>query len=145
MIAATNDVITAYNDAASRGPPDFLNLGGGEIGGRTLTRGVYKWTTSVTVTAADATISGSSTDVWIFQTTGSLSVANGKKVTLVGGALAKNVFWQVALGSNVGTTGHLEGIVLSKTTGVLQTGASMNGRILAQTAVTFDKVTLTQP
>ena len=145
MVAATNDVITAYNDAASRAPPDFLNLGAGEIGGLTLARGLYKWTTSVTVTAADATISGSSTDVWIFQTTGSLSVANGKKVTLVGGALAKNVFWQVALGSNVGTTGHLEGIVLSKTTGVLQTGASMNGRILAQTAVTFDKVTLTQP
>ena len=145
MIAATNDVITAYNDAASRGPPDFLNLGGGEIGGRTLTRGVYKWTTSVTVTAADATISGSSTDVWIFQSTGFLSVANGKKVVLVGGALAKNVFWQVAGGANVGTTGHLEGIVLSKTTGVLQTGASMNGRILAQTAVTFQKATLTQP
>ena len=145
MIAATNDVITAYNDAASRGPPDFLNLGGGEIGGRTLTRGVYKWTTSVTVTAADATISGSSTDVWIFQSTGFLSVANGKKVILVGGALAKNVFWQVAGGANVGTTGHLEGIVLSKTTGVLQTGASMNGRILAQTAVTFQKATLTQP
>ena len=144
MIAATNDVITAYNDAASRGPPDFLNLGGGEIGGRTLTRGVYKWTTSVTVTAADATISGSSTDVWIFQSTGFLSVANGKKVILVGGALAKNVFWQVAGGANVGTTGHLEGIVLSKTTGVLQTGASMNGRILAQTAVTFQKATLTQ-
>ena len=145
MVAATNDVITAYNDAASRGPPDFLNLGGGEIGGRTLTRGVYKWTTSVTVTAADATISGSSTDVWIFQSTGFLSVANGKKVVLVGGALAKNVFWQVAGGANVGTTGHLEGIVLSKTTGVLQTGASMNGRILAQTAVTFQKATLTQP
>ena len=126
-------------------PPDFINLGAGEIGGLTLVPGLYKWTTSVTVTAADATISGSSTDVWIFQTTGSLSVANGKKVTLVGGALAKNVFWQVALGSNVGTTGHLEGIVLSKTTGVLQTGASMNGRILAQTTVTFQQATLTQP
>ena len=144
MIAATSDVNTAYLDAAARAPPDFLNLGAGEIGGLTLVPGLYKWTTGVTV-STDVTISGSPTDVWIFQISGSLTVANGKKVILVGGALAKNIFWQVAGGVKVGTTGHLEGIVLSKTTGVLQTGASMNGRILAQTAVTFDHATLTQP
>ena len=126
-------------------PPDFINLGAGEIGGLTLVPGLYKWTTSVTVSAGGVTISGSSTDVWIFQMSGSLSVANGKKVILVGGALSKNMFWQVAGGATVGSGGHLEGILLSKTTGVLQTGASMNGRILAQTTVTFQQATLTQP
>ena len=100
------------------------------------------------------TISGLSTgtDVWIFQIAGVLSIANAKKVILVG-ALAKNIFWQVAGGAVVGTGGHSEGILLSKTTGVFpfidapvwQTGASMNGRILAQTAVTLQQTTLTQP
>ena len=143
MITATNDVITAYLDASGRANPDFLNLGGGAIGGLTLAPGLYKWTTSVTA-SGDVTISGTSTDVWIFQIAGALSIANSKKVILVG-ALAKNIFWQVASGAVVGTGAHLEGILLSKTTGVLQTGASMNGRILAQTAVTFQKATLTQP
>ena len=139
LITATNDVITAYLDAFNRANPDFLNLGGGEIGLLTLAPGLYKWTTSVTANLGDVTISGSSTDVWIFQISGSLTIANSKKVILVGGALAKNVFWQVAGGASVGTGGHFEGILLSKTTAVLQTGASMNGRILAQTTVTFQQ------
>ena len=143
LITATNDVKTAYLDASGRANPDFLNLGGGAIGGLTLAPGLYKWTTSVSA-SSDVTISGLSTDVWIFQISGVLTIASAMKVIL-NGALAKNIFWQVAGGAEIGTGGHFEGILLSKTTGVLQTGASMNGRILAQTAVTFQKATLTQP
>ena len=143
MITATNDVNTAYLDAAGRVNPDFLNLGAGGIGGLTLTPGLYKWTTSVTA-STDVTISGLPTDVWIFQIAGVLKIANGMKVILSGGALAKNIFWQVASGAIVGTGAHLEGTLLSKTTGVLQTGSTMNGRILAQTAVTLQEATLTQ-
>ena len=143
MITATNDVNTAYLDAAGRPNPDFLNLGAGAIGGLVLVPGLYKWTTSVTA-SSDVTISGLSTDVWIFQISGALSIANSKKVTLIG-ALAKNIFWQVTGGAVVGTGGHFEGILLSKTTGVLKTGASMNGRILVQSAVTLEEATLTQP
>jgi hypothetical protein len=142
LITATNDVNTAYLDASGRVNPDFLNLGGGAIGGRILLPGLYKWTTSVTA-SSDVTLFGLFTDVWIFQIAGDLSIANSKKIILFG-ALAKNIFWQVSGGAVVGTGGHFEGILLSKTTGVLQTGASMNGRIFAQTAVTLQKATLTQ-
>jgi len=143
LITATKDVNTAYLDAAGRVNPDFLNLGAGAIGGLTLVPGLYKWTTGVSV-LSDVTISGSATDVWIFQISGVLTVASAKNVILAG-ALAKNIFWQVTGGAVVGPGGHFEGILLSKTTVVLQTGATMNGRILAQTAVTFQKAVLIQP
>ena len=143
MITATNDVNTAYLDAAGRPNPNFLNIGGGAIGGRVLSPGLYKWTTSVSA-SSDVFIAGLPTDVWIFQIAGTLSIASAKKVILVG-ALAKNIFWQVAGDAVIGSGGHFEGILLCKTTGVLQTGSSMNGRILVQTAVTFQKATLTQP
>ncbi len=60
------------------------------------------------------------------------------KVILQGGALPKNIFWQVAGAADYATTSHFEGTVLSKTAIILKTGASMNGRLLAQTAVTLD-------
>jgi hypothetical protein len=143
LITATNDVKTAYLDAFNRVNPDFLNLGAGAIGGLTLGRGLYKWTTGVTA-SSDVTISGLSTDVWIFQISGVLTIVSAKKVILVGGALAKNIFWQVSGGAIVEAGGHFEGILLSKTTAVLDMGASMNGRILAQTAVTLQQATVTQ-
>jgi hypothetical protein len=55
------------------------------------------------------------------------------------------VFWQVAGQVDVGTTAHLEGIVLSKTAITLQTGASVNGRLLAQTAIELDSNAVTEP
>ena len=66
-------------------------------------------------------------------------------VTLTGGAQAKNVFWQVAGAVTIGTTAHFEGIVLAKTMIAVNTGASANGRLLAQTAVTLQKNAVTQP
>lgn len=144
LTVAVENMITAYNDAAGRPSPDFLELGVGNIGGETLVPGLYKWTGSVTA-PTDVTISGGSNDVWIFQIAGNLSLGAGVKVTLNGGAQAKNIFWQVAGTSTFGTTSHFEGVILSMTDITFQTGASFKGRALAQTAVVLDANTIVEP
>ena len=66
-------------------------------------------------------------------------------MTLIGGAQAKNIFWQVAGQATFGTTSHFEGIILSMTGITFQTGATIKGRALAQTAVVLDANTVTNP
>jgi ice-binding like protein/Big-like domain-containing protein len=144
LTSAIGNMESAYTDAAGRPTPDFLELGTGNIGGLTLVPGLYKWTSTVTI-PANVTIAGGANDVWIFQTTGDLSMAAAKLVTLSGGAQAKNVFWQVAGQVTLGANSHFEGIILSKTAITLQTGATMNGRALAQTQVALQQATITQP
>lgn len=144
MTTAVGDMETAYTDAAGRTLPGFTELGAGQIGGLTLVPGLYKWGTDVAI-STDVTLSGGPDDVWIFQIAGNLTQAAATKVTLIGGALPGNIFWQTGGAAVIGTTAHFEGVVLSKTGIDLQTGASANGRLLAQTAVTLDQSTVTQP
>jgi hypothetical protein len=144
LTTAISNMEGAYTDAASRPNPNFLELGSGNIGGRTLAPGLYKWTSAVTI-PSNVTLAGGANDVWIFETTGGLNMAVGKRVILSGGAQAKNVFWQVAGTVVLGGTSHFEGILLCKTDVTLQTGATMNGRILAQTQVALQQATVTQP
>ena len=144
LTAAVGDMEFAYTDAAGRASPDFTELGAGEIGGLTLAPGLYKWGTGVSITT-DVTLSGGPNDVWIFQVAGTLNQANATRVTLAGGALAKNIFWQVAGAVTIGTTAHFEGVILAKTMIAVNTGASVNGRLLAQTAVTLQMNAVTQP
>jgi hypothetical protein len=144
---AVLDMQTAYTDAAGRTLPDYTELGAGDVSGMTLTHGVYKWGTGLLITGAGVTISGSATDVWIFQIAQNLTVMDGAKVTLAGGALAKNIFWQVAGGTGVslGTTVDFKGVILAQKAITLNTGATVNGRLLAQSAVTLDANTVTAP
>ena len=144
LTTAVNNMQTAYTDAAGRTTPDFLAFGNGNIGGKTLTPGLYKWTNTVTL-PSNVTISGGANDVWIFQIAGDLTVSNAVNITLAGGAQAKNIFWQVAGTVSLGTTSHFEGVILSKTAITFKTGASINGRALAQTAVILDKNAVTMP
>jgi hypothetical protein len=144
LTTAVENMITAYNDAAGRLSPDFLELATGNIGGKTLSPGLYKWTNTVTIPTA-VTISGSVDDVWIFQIAGDLNMSSGVNITLEGGAKAENIFWQVAGEAILGTTSHFEGIILSMTGITFQTGATFNGRALAQTAVIVDGGAVTQP
>ena len=144
LTTAVGNMQTAYSDAAGRPTPDHLELGTGNIGGLTLAPGLYKWTSTVTI-PTDVTISGGANDVWIFQTSGDLTMSPAKSIILAGGAQAKNIFWQVAGQVTIGTGAHFEGILLCQTQVTLQTSATMNGRILAQTMVALQKATVTVP
>jgi hypothetical protein len=151
LTTAVGFMETAYTDAAGRTNTDAarIQLGAGKIGGvlpggptDPLTPGVYTWSTGVNIDS-DLVLSGSNTDIFILQVAGNVNVASGKKMILEGGALPENIFWQVAGLVVVGTTAHMEGIFLVKTSAAFMTGSSLNGRILAQTAVTLDSTTIT--
>ena len=144
MTTAVSDMETAYNDAAGR-TPDFTELYSGDLTGQTLTTGVYNWSTGVQVSAGGVTISGSPTDVWIFEIAQNLTLASGAIITLSGGAKASNIFWQVAGEVTLGTTSDFSGIILCETLISMETGAAFNGKALAKTAVTLDSNNITNP
>lgn len=137
LTAAIDNMITAYDDAANRPSPDFKNLASGNIGGRILSPGLYRWDSSVTI-PTNINLRGGTNDIWILQVGGDLSVSPDVIVTLSGGAQAKNIFWQVEGQATVGTMAHIAGNILSLGGITLQAGASISGRALAQTAVTLD-------
>jgi Ice-binding-like/Bacterial Ig-like domain len=143
LTTAIGDMQVAFTDAAGRAP-DVTELGAGDISGMTLTAGVYRWSTGLLL-STDATLSGSATDVWIFQVAQDVTVNSGATIHLAGGALAKNIFWQVSGSVDLGTTAHLEGNVLAQTAENLRTSASINGRLLAQTAVNIEGSTVVEP
>lgn len=141
LTTAISNMETAYNSAAGRTPPDVTELGTGNIGGLTITPGLYKWGTTVLIPTS-VTISGSATDVWIFQIAGDLTMSSSQSVMLSGGALPQNIFWQVAGQVTIGSGSIFKGIILSKTGIVFNTSATLDGRALAQTAVTLQSNTI---
>ena len=143
LTTAIGDLEIAATDANSRAP-DVTELGAGNIGGKTIKPGVYRWGTGLLI-PTNVTLSGSATDVWIFQIAQSLTVSSGAKVLLAGGAVAKNIFWSAAGHVDLGTTSHIAGVILSKTAITLHTGATVTGRLLAQTAANIDGSTIVAP
>jgi hypothetical protein len=143
LTTAVSDMELAYTDAAGRAP-DVTELGAGSIGGLVIPPGVYKWGSGLLI-PSDVTLTGTATDVWIFQIAGIFTMSSGTNVFLTGGALPQNVFWQVAGLVDMGTTAHCEGVILSQTAITLRTGASLIGRLLAQTAVSLQSNIVAQP
>jgi hypothetical protein len=137
LTTAVSAMLTAYNDAAGRKNPTKVALGAGNIGGLTIKPGLYKWSSNVSI-PSNVTLAGNEKAIWIFQVAGTLNMASGKRVVLAGGALDKNIYWQVAGATTLNTTAVLHGTVLDKTAIVLKTGAKLYGKALAQTAVTLD-------
>jgi hypothetical protein len=144
LTTAVGDMETAYTDAAGRPNTDGarINLGGGKLADVTLTPGVYTFDTDVNLNG-DITFAGSADDIFIIQTTGNLLQAAGYSVILSEGALAKNIFWQVAGQVTVGAGSHMDGVLLVKTAVTFVTGSSLNGRVLAQTACNLQSTTIT--
>ena len=155
---AASNMGTAYTDAAGRSNSDAarINLGGGVLGGAfggatdKLTPGVYTFGTGVVLTG-DIFFEGSGlgedegeTDIFIIQITGNLLQASNYKVILSNGALAKNIFWQVAGLVVVGAGSHMEGVLLVKTSVLFETLSSLNGRVLTQTACNLQMATITE-
>ncbi len=144
LTTAVSDMETAFTDAAGRPLPDFTELGNGDISALTLVPGLYKWGTGVLI-STDVTLDGGPNDVWIFQIAGGITQAAGARVLLAGGAVPQNIFWQAFGAVALDSTAHFEGVILSQTEIVLGTGATANGRLLSQTAVTLDANQVTEP
>ncbi|MGD0080836.1 MAG: ice-binding family protein [Methanoregula sp.] len=141
LTTAVSDMETAYTDAAGR-TPDVTELGDGYIGGMTIAPGVYKWRTNVRIPTA-ITLSGGPDDVWIFEIAQNLDISENQPVILTGGAQAQNIYWVVAGQTTLARYSTFNGNILDQTAIVLNTGARLNGRALAQTAVTLDANTIT--
>jgi hypothetical protein len=143
---AVLDMGTAYAAATAKPAGSCPDNGAGVLNA-SIPPGVYTCARNMTIPVTNITLAGTgaATDAWVFQITGTLSEANGAQVLKSGGALPQNVFWQVTDVVTMGTTAHMEGVILAQTDIILQTGATINGRLLAQAAVTLDTSTIVQP
>jgi len=140
------DLTAAYNDAAGRTSTDIVTISG-NIGGLTLTPGLYKSTSSLAITSGDVTFDakGNPAAIFIIQIASSFTTGSGRKVFLSGGALASNIFWQVGSSATFGTTSVMKGNILAMQSISFNTGAKLDGRALARTgAVTMAGNTITR-
>jgi hypothetical protein len=136
------DLTTAYNDAAGRTPPVAVS---GDLGGQTLTPGVYNSTSSLGLTGnLTLNAAGDPDAVFIFQAGSTLTTASASDITLINGAQACNVFWQVGSSATLGTTSTFIGNILANASITLNTGVTLQGRALARNgAVTLDDDAIT--
>jgi hypothetical protein len=136
----------AYNDAAGRTCTDIVTLSG-NIGGLTLTPGLYKSTSSLAVSSGNLTFDakGNANAVFIIQIASTLTTTPGAQVILAGGALASNIFWQVGSSATFGTTTAFKGVVMAAQSITFNTGATLNGVALTKIgAVTMQGNTIVQ-
>lgn len=147
--SAKGCLTAAYIDAAGQSL-NMIIMATGELGGLTLAPGLYRAPAgSFDITSVDLTLDaqGDVNAVWIFQMPSStLTVGNGVNVTLIGGANANNIFWQVGTSATIGTTAAMKGTIMADQSITLENGAVLLGRALAMTgAVTLDNNTVTKP
>jgi hypothetical protein len=136
LTTAIGDKDIAYTNANSRAP-DYTEFSAGDIGGKNLGPATYKWSTGVLI-PTNLTLTGGPNDVWIFQIAQGLTVSSGVQIILAGGALPENIYWAVFAAADIGTTSKFKGTLISQTSITTKTGATINGRLLAGTAVNLD-------
>jgi hypothetical protein len=129
---AQTDLTTAYGVAA--GEASTADVTGIDLGGLTLTEGVYTASSSMSLTGTvPLTLSGGPSAVFVFQAGTTLTTSSNAIVSLTGGAQACNVFWQVGTSATIGTSTAFAGNILAMTSINLLTDASIDGRALAST------------
>ncbi|MFH0920225.1 MAG: ice-binding family protein [Fibrobacterota bacterium] len=147
LTAAKGDLTTAYNDAAGRTATDIVLLAG-NLGGLTLTPGLYKSSGSLEISSGDLAFDakGDANAVFIIQIASTLMATSGRQVFLRNEAKASNIFWQVGTSATFGTTVIFKGTIMADQSIALNTGATVEGRLLARIgAVTLNGNTLVTP
>lgn len=143
---AKTDLTAAYNNAAGRTCTDIVTISG-NIGGLTLTPGLYKSTSSLALSSGNLTFDakGNASAIFIIQIASALTVTSGRQVILAGGALASNIFWQVGSSATFGTTSVFQGTIMAMQSITFDTGATLNGKALASIGgVTMAGCTITK-
>ncbi|WKD86268.1 hypothetical protein KCTC32516_01634 [Polaribacter huanghezhanensis] len=143
LVTAVNDMHTAFTtgNGLAAGTTELLS---GNLNGQTLAAGIYKWSTGLSITNG-ITLDGGGDPcaMFVFQISQDLTVANNTIITLANGAKPENIYWLVAgSGAVLGTTVQFQGNILSKTLISVNTGSTVNGKLLAQTAVTLKASTI---
>jgi ice-binding like protein len=140
------DLTIAYNDAAGRTAGAVAVAG--NLGGQTLTPGLYKSTTSLEISSGDLTLDaqGDPSGVFLFEMASTLVTTTGRQVILAGGAQATNIYWQVGSSATLGTTSVFKGNILALASITAASGAGVEGRLLARTGgVSLDGNVVTVP
>ena len=136
LTQAMTDMQQAYDVGQGLTATEVPEIYEGNLGGKTLTSGIYSWSTGVSINT-DLTITGSAHDVWIFQISESLFQANNVNVILSGGALAEHIFWLVNGEVFVGAESTIQGNILANNSIELATNATIHGSLYSQNAVTL--------
>jgi hypothetical protein len=142
-IEAKNALTTAYTNAESRPPSGSA---GTQLAGQSFSPGVYNASKSLLLSSGSVTLNaeGNPNAVFIFQIGSTLITGSNTTVSLVNGAQACNVFWQVGSSATLGSGTHFVGTIMASASITANTAATIHGRLLAQTAaVTLEDNTIT--
>jgi hypothetical protein len=151
LTQAQNDLTTAYVSAAGQPPTSTFASGDNQLGGKTLTAGVYAFGHAATanITAASPLVlngEGDANSVFVFQASSDLVTASDSVVQLENGAQACNVFWQVGSSATLASGSTFVGTIMALTSATLDSGATVQGRVLARNGeVSLDANTITTP
>ncbi|MBG6237748.1 hypothetical protein IWX78_000691 [Mycetocola sp. CAN_C7] len=140
---AQTDLTAAIVDAASLTP---TTSGLGNLSGLSLTPGVYSGGALSINSGGLLTLAGTADSVWVFQAASTLTIGSTAQILITGGASSCNVFWQIGSSATIGTNADFVGTVMANASVTANTGAEIQGRLLADTgAVTLDTNLITVP